>query len=179
MTSPSTCTIFPRRTPVGADSQTANPDRAIPFPGFKSVLTHPGQMAVNRSHKLRHPVQLSVHAGALHPTTEINRRRYIRQQPGRRALFVLVINRLSTGHFVPPSFQVRISLFVPPKRRWGKCSRFAGGKRDGSPLSGSPRLRPGLPRPAPPRRPAVRSLDPTGPWCVRVLDSTGSASHGQ
>ena len=32
---------------------------------------------------------------------------------------------------------------------------------------------PSYPSSAPPRRPAVRRPEPTGPWCVRVLDSTG------
>ena len=51
-----------------------------------------------------------------------------------------------------------------------------GGKREGCLLAGSTRRRPVLPSPAPPRRPAVRRPDPTGPWCVRVLDSTGGSS---
>ena len=47
------------------------------------------------------------------------------------------------------------------------------GKREGCLLAGSTQRRPVLASPAPPRRPAVRRPDPTGPWCVRVLDSTG------
>ena len=47
----------------------------------------------------------------------------------RKALFVPLINRLSTAHFCfPPSFQVGIRLFVLPKSRSGKCLRFAGGQ---------------------------------------------------
>ena len=46
------------------------------------------------------------------------------------------------------------------------------GKREGCLRAGSTQRRPVLPSPAPPRRPAVRRPDPTGPWCVRVLDST-------
>ena len=48
------------------------------------------------------------------------------------------------------------------------------GKREGCLRAGSTQRRPVLPSPAPPRRPAVRRPDPTGPWCVRVLDSTCS-----
>ena len=47
------------------------------------------------------------------------------------------------------------------------------GKREGCLRAGSTQRRPGLTCPAPPRRQAVRRRDPTGPWCVRVLDSTG------
>ena len=47
-----------------------------------------------------------------------------------------------------------------------------GGKRESSLLAGSTQRRPVLPSPAPPRRPAARRPDPTGPWCVRVLGST-------
>ena len=46
------------------------------------------------------------------------------------------------------------------------------GKREGRLLGGSTQRRPVLPSPAPHRRPAVRRPDTTGPWCVRVLDST-------
>ena len=54
-----------------------------------------------------------------------------------------------------------------------------GGKREGCLLAGSTQRRPVLPSPAPPHRPAVRRADPTGPWCVRVLDSTSSMQTGQ
>ena len=40
------------------------------------------------------------------------------------------------------------------------------------------RRRPVLPRPSPPRRPAMRHPDPTRPWYVRVLDSTNEKSKG-
>ena len=40
-------------------------------------------------------------------------------------------------------------------------------------LAGSTRRRPVLPCPVLPRRPSVRRPDPTGPKCVRFLDSTG------
>ena len=46
------------------------------------------------------------------------------------------------------------------------------GKREGCLRAGSTQRRPVLPSPAPLCRPAVRRPDPTGPWCVRVLDST-------
>ena len=46
------------------------------------------------------------------------------------------------------------------------------GKREGCLRAESTQRHPVLPSPAPPRRPAVRRPDPTGPWCVRVLDST-------
>ena len=46
------------------------------------------------------------------------------------------------------------------------------GKREGYLRAGSTQRRPVLPCPASPRCPAVRRPDPTGPWCVRVLDST-------
>ena len=46
------------------------------------------------------------------------------------------------------------------------------GKREGCLRAGSTQRRPVLPSPAPPRRPAVRRPDPTGPWFVRVLGST-------
>ena len=48
------------------------------------------------------------------------------------------------------------------------------GTRDGCLLGEPFRRRPDLPGPARPRRPAVRSPDPTRPWYVRVLDSTNT-----
>ena len=47
------------------------------------------------------------------------------------------------------------------------------GKRGGCLLAGSTRRRPVLPSPVHSLRLAVRRPDPTGPYCVRVLDSTG------
>ena len=50
---------------------------------------------------------------------------------------------------------------------WGNEGRLSPGWTDPS------ASRPAWPHPAPLRRPAVRRLDPTRPWYVRVLDSTG------
>ena len=47
------------------------------------------------------------------------------------------------------------------------------GEREGCLLAGSTQRRPVLASLALPRCPAVRRPDSTGPWCVRVLDSTG------
>ena len=47
------------------------------------------------------------------------------------------------------------------------------GTRDGCPLNDPISRRPVLPGPASLRRPAVPGPDPTHPWYVRVLDSTG------
>ena len=47
------------------------------------------------------------------------------------------------------------------------------GKREGYLLARLTRRRLVVPSRAPPRRLAVRRPDPSGPWCVRVLDSTG------
>ena len=47
------------------------------------------------------------------------------------------------------------------------------GTGDACPLGEPVRRRPVLPDPALPRRPAVRRPDPTLPWYVRVLGSTG------
>ena len=47
------------------------------------------------------------------------------------------------------------------------------GTRDGCFLGEPIRRRPVLPGPAPPRCPAMRRPDPTGPWYLRVLDSAG------
>ena len=70
-------------------------------------------------------------------------------------------------------FGLCIRLFVLSKRRSEQCSRFAGGQ-EGRIVSGPDRPNgvPSYPSPTPPRRPAVRRPDPTGPWCVRVLNST-------
>ena len=48
------------------------------------------------------------------------------------------------------------------------------GEREGKLRAGSTQRRPVLLCPAPPRCPAVRRSDPTGPWCVRVLEFTDS-----
>ena len=105
----------------------------------------------------------------------------------RRALAVPLINRLSaagqplvnrgsTADFVPPSVYIGFRLFVLPKRHPGQCLRFAGKKKDGCLLAGPTRRRPVLPCPVRPRCHSVRRPDPTGPKCVRFLDSTGSSS---
>ena len=59
-----------------------------------------------------------------------------------------------------------------PKRHPGQCLRFAGGQKGwlSSGRIDSTASRPTLPRL--PRRPSVHRPDPTGPKCVRVLDST-------
>ena len=64
-----------------------------------------------------------------------------------------------------------------PKSRQGQCSRFAGGQEGGVvSWPDRPNSVPSYPNLALRRRSAVRRLDPTGPWCVRVLDSTGHTS---
>ena len=73
---------------------------------------------------------------------------------------------------------VLVKAFVLPRRRSGQCSRFAGGQAGG--VVSWPNRPNGVssyPSPAPPSRPAVRRPEPTGPWCVQVLDSTGSAAN--
>ena len=102
------------------------------------------------------------------------------QEP--RALFVSLINRLQTGcqplvnrlFCSSVGFKYEFRLFVLPKRRSRECSLDSlEGKSEGCLLAGSTQRRPVLSSPALPRCPAVRRPDPTRPWCVRVLDSTG------
>ena len=92
----------------------------------------------------------------------------------RRALFVPLINRLSTARHVPQAvfkYELEYSFF----RRDVQESVYDSleGKRESCVLAGLTRQRPVLPSRAPSRRAAVRRPDPSGPWCVRVLDSTG------
>ena len=92
-------------------------------------------------------------------------------------------NCWSNADFVPPSVYIGFRLFVLLKSRSGLlCSMpwvravvhdALGGTRD-SCLLGEPfRRRPVLPGSAPPRCSAVGRPDPTRPWYVQVLDSTG------
>ena len=104
------------------------------------------------------------------------RRRYIGLQPGmksgRRPADKPLINRGSTTGFVPPTAYMGIPLFVLPKKCSGHLSSMPWRAR-GTVVSCA-KQPVGVPsrwaRPAkPPRR---APLDPTRPWCVRVLDST-------
>ena len=77
--------------------------------------------------------------------------------------------------FFPPIGLHRISLV----RASGKSSRTVvvetlEGKKVRCLLGEQTRRRLDLPRPAPPRRPAVCRPDPACPWYVRVLDSTSA-----
>ena len=97
-----------------------------------------------------------------------------------RALLVPLLNRLSTAGQPRVNRSFRSSVVFKYEL---DCSCFRKnvqdsvfdsleGKREGYLRAGSTQRRPVLPCPAPPRCPAVRRPDPTGPWCVRVLDST-------
>ena len=105
---------------------------------------------------------------------ETKRRRSTGQQPGTksasRPVDELLINRLSTGRCVTPSFEIGFRLFVLLGRRSGELSAMPWRVR-GTLVSWA-NCFVGVPScPAPPRRPAARP-DPTRPWYVRVLDST-------
>ena len=85
----------------------------------------------------------------------------------RRALAVPVINRLSTAGQPLISFLHRFTwdFVCSCFRKVVQDSVFDSleGKTEGCLLARSTRRRPVLPSPAPPRRPAVRRPDPTGP----------------
>ena len=104
------------------------------------------------------------------------RRRHTGQQPGTKSgrgpADKSDVNRGSTIGFVPLSVYIGFPLFVLLGNRSKQLSTMLGGAKDGCLLGEPICRRPGLPGPAPPRRPAVRRPDPTCPWYVRVLDST-------
>ena len=113
--------------------------------------------------------------------TETNRHRYTVHSQERRALALSLTNRGSTAGQMRVNRWFRSSIglhrmsFVRSSEdtsRTNSAYDSLEGKREGCFLAGSTRRRPVLPSPAPSRRPAERRPDPTGPYCVRVLDST-------
>ena len=92
----------------------------------------------------------------------------------QRGLLVPLINRSSTGRCVLPSVYIGFRLFVLLGRRSCDVSTMPWGVR-GTFVSWANCFVGVQTCPAPSRRPAVRP-DPTCPWYVRVLDSTG-CSH--
>ena len=97
------------------------------------------------------------------------KRRYTGSQPetksGRHPANKPLVNRGSTGRFVPPSVYIGIPLFVLPKKRSGQLSTMPRRVKGTVLFWANRRTAP------PPRRPAVRRPAPTSPWYVRVLDS--------
>ena len=106
------------------------------------------------------------------------KRQSIGQQPGiksaSRPAIEPVSNRSSTGRCVPPSVYNNFRLFVLLEIRSRVSFRCIGGVRESlvSRANCSVGVRFCLDSP---RRPAVRS-NPTRPWYVRYLDSTGSTA---
>ena len=93
----------------------------------------------------------------------------------RRVLALPLINRWSTGRFVPAPVYIGFPLFVRPKGHSSSRLRYPG-KLEGWLPSGPTEMsttRFAQGRPAPPS--ALGRADPTSPLCVRVLDSTSSS----
>ena len=87
-----------------------------------------------------------------------------------------MINReQSNADLVPPPLYIGFRLFVLLGRSSGYVCSMPWKVR-GTVVSWANRSVGVLSCPAPPPRPAVRRPDPTSPWYVRVLDSTGAIS---
>ena len=113
------------------------------------------------------------------PCRDTNRRRYTGQQPGTKSARgpgdKPLIYRLSTGRQPDVLFLQRFTLdfLCSCFRRVVQDSCFrCFGRQEGQGVSWVNRPV-GVPLYQAPPRPAVRRSDPTRPWCVRVLDSTG------
>ena len=112
--------------------------------------------------------------------TNTNRHQDIGQQPGTKIASrpgdKPRINRCSTARFVPPTVYIGFPLFVPPKSCSGQLFSMPW-RAGGTVVSCTDKSVVVLPcrtRPAqPPRR---APLDPTRPWCVRVVDPTSQDS---
>ena len=108
--------------------------------------------------------------------TQTNRCRSTGQQPRTKSGFRPADKPLVNRTFCSSIGLHRISLVRASKEtfRTGVFDAL-GGTRDGCLLGEPIRRRPVLPGPA---RPAMRRPDPTRPWYVRVLDSTGTSPNG-
>ena len=81
------------------------------------------------------------------------------------------MNHWSFAGFVPPTVYIRFPLYVLLRIRSGQLFSMPWRMEAGCFLGEQIRRRPVLTGPTPPRCPAVRRLDPTRPWYVRVLES--------
>ena len=105
--------------------------------------------------------------------TKTNRRRYTGQQPGTKSAprpgDKPLVNR---GFCSSVGFKDELDCSCFRRFVQDSVNDSLEGKREGCLRARSSQRHSVLPSPAPPRRFAVRRSDPTGPRCVRVLDST-------